>query len=150
MNAIQTAIDNLRTAIAGLQSGEGPVPFIEGHGLQSHRFRFEWRDEKLSIDYELPCACVLSDEESQREDDAEIGAACRMAILLLSALEAGELLQEGEASLSVTCDDGGTHYAVFDAEGETLDTGDDWAVLVSRLEEVFMEKASGGFSIIWP
>ena len=72
MSAIQTAIDNLKTAIAGLQSGEGPIPFINGHGLQSHRFRFEWRDEKLS------------------------------------------------------------------------------AVLVSRLEEVFMEKASGGFSIIWP
>lgn len=79
------------------------------------------------------------------------GAACRMALLLLVAHEAGTLLHEGEARLSASCDERGTRYAVFDAEGETLDEGDDWAVLTARLEAAF---PGGGdeaeLSVIWP
>ena len=149
MNATQTTLNNLRAAIAGLENGEGPAPFIEGHGLQSRRFRFNWSDEALSIDFDLPCSCVLSDEESRREDDAAIGAACRMAVLLLYAQEAGTLLRDDEARLMVSCDRSGNHYAVLDARGEALDSGDDWSVLAARLEVAFGENASG-VAVIWP
>ena len=144
-------INGLHAAIAALDVGEEPVEFIGGHGLQSRRFRFAWRDEALAIDIDLPWGRVLSGEEAQAADAAEVGAACRMALLLLVAHEAGTLLHEGEARLSASCDERGTRYAVFDAEGETLDEGDDWAVLTARLEAAF---PGGGdeaeLSVIWP
>lgn len=152
MNCKET-IEELRAAVAALDVGEEVGRFMEGHGLQSRRFRFEWRDDALDIDIDLPWARVLSDEETQAADIAEIGAACRMAILLLTASEAGVLLHanDGEARLIVSCDDDGTSYAVLDADGETLDEGDDWSVLAARLEAAFpADGASPAVSVIWP
>ena len=87
----------------------------------------------------------LSDEASQKEDDEEIGAAIRMAILLLTT--AGRI---GSASrMEVSCDDRGTTYAVFAADGELEDSGTDWAPLVKRFETELGD-APESLSIIWP
>lgn len=102
---IDQTIEELREAAATLEQGGLPERFAAGHGIQSRRFRFEWQDEVLSLDFDLPCARLLSDEETQREEGAEAAAACRMGMLLLAARRDGTLLQEGEATLSATCGD---------------------------------------------
>ena len=38
------AIAGLENALNEIESGEGLSTFVEGHGLQSHRFRFEWSE----------------------------------------------------------------------------------------------------------
>ena len=35
------AVASLENALEEIKSGEGLSTFVEGHGLQSHRFRFE-------------------------------------------------------------------------------------------------------------
>ena len=135
MDRIDKAIADLQEVISGVEGGGVPARFLEGHGLQSRRFRFRWRDEVLALDFDLPCARILSAEADQRADDAEIAAACRMGLLLLFARSSGELLhdEEGEASLFASCRDGGTRYVLRDASGKIRDAGG-WSVLVSRLE----------------
>ena len=149
---IDQTIEELREAAATLERGGLPETFAAGHGVQSCRFHFEWRDETLSIDFDLPCARLLSDEETQREEAAEAAAAARMGMLLLAARCDGTLLREGEATLSVTCDDFGTSYEIRDAAGETLDSDDDWSPLAARLESIFGAAASAAEApaIIWP
>lgn len=78
------AVEELRAAFAELESGEGLTRFVGGHGIQSQVFEFEWSEPSLGISFRLPYARVLSDEESQKADEEEIGAAIRMAILLLT------------------------------------------------------------------
>ena len=90
-------MDDLRAELKGFEAGEGLSRFTGGHGLQSNVFRFSWDEPMLRIDLELPYACVLSEDEQQADDDAEISASMRMAILLLSAAEKGTLLQDGVA-----------------------------------------------------
>ena len=80
------AIAELKAALSDLESGEGLTRFVGGHGIQSRVFEFEWDEPSLGIRFRLPCGRLLSDEESQKEDDAEIGAAIRMAVLLLSTV----------------------------------------------------------------
>ena len=132
---IDGAIADLQEVLAGVEGDGVPARFMAGHGLQSRRFRFRWRDDVLALDFDLPCARVLSAEGDQRADDAEIAAACRMGLLLLSARFSGELLraEEGESSLFVSCGDGGTRYVLRDADGKIRDAGG-WSVLVVRLE----------------
>ena len=56
----------------------------------------------------------------------------------------------GSASrMEVSCDDRGTTYAVFAADGELEDSGTDWAPLVKRLEAELGDD-SESVSIIWP
>ena len=99
----------------------------------------------LDISFRIPYARVLSDEESQKEDEEEIGAAIRMAILLMSTVES-----RGEASrISVACNDRGTSYVVYSADGEVEDSGADWTPLVKRLEAELGD-APDSLSIIWP
>ena len=108
-NAAETrkgTIAALNAALEELESGEGLSRFLDGHGLMSRRVEFEWREPKLEIDFRLPYARVLADEESQQDDDAEIGAAIRMAILLLTV--DGEKADDIDGmSLSVWVDDTG-------------------------------------------
>ncbi len=114
----------------------------------SRRFEFEWREPKLEIDFRLPYARVLADEESQQDDDAEIGAAIRMAILLLTV--DGEKANDIDGmSLSVWVDESGAGYSIRDAEGEVVDSGDDWSGLVHRLESALPE-GEESLSVIWP
>lgn len=87
----EETIEELRAALAELESGEGLSRFVEGHGLQSRFFAFSWKSEGLSIDFNLPCGRVLLDEEEQALDAARVGAALRMAILLLTAADGGKL-----------------------------------------------------------
>ena len=139
------ALAELKAAFAELESGEGLTRFVGGHGIQSRVFEFEWDEPALGIRFRLPYARLLQDEAAQKEDDEEIGAAIRMAILLLTT--AGRL--ESESRLEVSCDDHGTSYAVYAADGELEDSGTDWAPLVKRLETEFGDSAEP-LSIIWP
>ena len=151
MENIDKTIAELGEVVSGIETDGLSARFIEGHGLQSRRFRFDWTDDTLT----LPCRRLLSSEETQCADEAEIAAACRLGLLLLAARRDGKLLrgEEGEASLAATCDDFGARYAIRDAEGETLDAGDGWAVLAARLEGAFApdaETAEEAVSIILP
>ena len=139
------AVEKLRVAFAELESGEGLTRFVGGHGIQSRVFEFEWSDPALEISFRIPYARVLSDEASQKDDEEEIGAAIRMAILLLSTV--GRL--ESVSQISVSCNDRGTMYAVYSADGELEDSGTDWMPLVKRLE-AGLGDAPETLSIIWP
>ena len=77
------AIEELRSAFAEIESTAGLTRLVGGHGIQSRVFEFEWREPSLEISFRLPYARVLSDEATQKEGDAEISAAIRMAILRL-------------------------------------------------------------------
>ena len=150
-NAAETregTIAALNAALEELESGEGLSRFVDGHGLMSRRFEFEWLEPKLEIDFRLPYARVLADEESQQNDDAEIGAAIRMAILLLTV--DGEKADDIDGmALSVWVDESGAGYSIRDAEGEVVDSGDDWSGLVHRLESALPE-GEESLSVIWP
>ena len=139
------AVEELRAVSAELESGEGLTRLVGGHGIQSRVFEFEWSEPALEISFRIPYARVLSDEASQKDDEEEIGAAIRMAILLLSTV--GRL--ESVSRISVSCDDHGTTYAVYSADGEIEDSGTDWSPLVKRFETELGD-ASESLSIIWP
>ena len=144
----EETIEELRAALAELESGEGLLRFVEGHGLQSRVFAFSWESEELSIDFELPCERVLSDEEDQALDAARVGAALRMAILLLSVAAEGKLLAEGEARISVSADEDGARDAIVGPDGEEIDAGEDWDPLVARLDAALPD--GDDVQIIWP
>ena len=145
----QEMIDALRAAMAEMESEEGLVSFIEGHGLQSRVFALSWQSDTLRIDFRLPFARVLSDEEEQELDKARIGAAIRLAVLLLNSDEAGKLLQDGESTISVYADDSGAGYSVVDADGAEVDSGEGFEPLVARLESS-LDSEEGHLTIIWP
>ncbi|MBR4614243.1 MAG: hypothetical protein IKO55_01435 [Kiritimatiellae bacterium] len=138
-------LGELKVAFAELESGAGLTRFVGGHGIQSRVFEFEWDEPALGIRFRLPYARLLQNEAAQKADDAEIGAAIRMAILLLAT--AGRM--ESESRIEVSCNDGGTAYAVYSADGELEDSGTDWAPLVKRFETEFGD-AAAPLSIIWP
>lgn len=103
-------VEELRAALAELDSGEGLGRFVEGHGLQSRFFAISWESERLEIAFRLPYARVLSDENDQSLDAARVGAAIRMAILLLTVAAEGKLLSEGETRISVEADEDGALF----------------------------------------
>ncbi len=148
INTREDAIAELRAALGELESGEGLSRFVGGHGLMSCLFEFQWNEPALEIDFRLPYARVLAEEESQKEDDAEIGAAIRMAILLLTVAAEGKLLFDGEAALYVSADEDGASYSIKGPNGEMVDAGDDWASLVERLNAVISD--DGDIQVIWP
>ncbi len=139
------AIAELKAALSDLESGEGLTRLVGGHGIQSRVFEFAWSEPALEIDFRLPYGRLLSDEESQKEDDAEIGAAIRMAILLLTT--AGR--PDAAARIEVACTDRGTTYAIYDAVGTLEDSGSDWGPLVRRLETA-LGNDTETVSVIWP
>jgi hypothetical protein len=143
------AIEELRSALAELESGEALSDFVEGHGLQSRYFAFSWRSDWLSISYRLPYARILSGEDAVSFDNARIGAAIRMAMLLLSATSAEAILHDGEAELSVEAGESGVRYAITGLDGEEVDSAEDWQPLISRLEND-LSAAGDGLQIIWP
>lgn len=148
INTRKDAIAELRAALGELESGEGLSRFVGGHGLMSCLFEFQWNEPALEIDFRLPYARVLAEEESQKEDDAEIGAAIRMAILLLTVAAEGKLLFDGEAAIYVSADEDGASYSIKGPNGEMVDAGDDWASLVERLNAVISD--DGDIQVIWP
>lgn len=154
----EETIAALNAALAELEGGEGlGAPeggegglsrFIGGHGIMSRRFEFAWREPALEIDFRLPYARVLSGGESQQDDDAGIGAAIRMAILLLTVDGRKGEDMDG-MSVSVWADEAGAGYAVRDANNEIVDSGDDWSGLVHRLESALGD-GEEGLAVIWP
>ena len=143
----QAVINELQTALAELESCEELTRFISGHGLQSRQFQFSWHEPSLHIDCHLPFARVFMDEQTQRQDEAEICAAVKVALLLLNAAAKGTLLREEEAGLSVTMREEGVLYRILGSEGETLDADSDLHVLISRLELTLPGEADQ--SILW-
>ena len=144
----EETIAELNAALVELESGEGLSRFAGGHGLMSRRFEFGWSEPALEIDFRLPYGRVLSDDEPQEDDDAEIGAAIRMAILLLTVEGRKSDGADGMA-VSVWADENGAGYSLRDAQGEIVDSGDDWSGLVHRLESVLPE-GEEELSVIWP
>lgn len=142
-------IERLKEAMAEMETEDGLVSFVEGHGVQSRFFAFSWRSDDLEINFRLPFARVLSVEEEQELDKARIGAAIRLAVLLLNSDEAGKLLQDGESTISVYADDSGAGYSVVDAEGAEVDSGEGFEPLVVRLESS-LDSEEGHLTIIWP
>ena len=114
----------------------------------SRVFEFRWSEPALEIDFRLPYALVLADEEDQQAADAEIGAAIRMAMLLLTVAGTKDDNFAGLRT-SVWADGNGVGYSIHDGENEMVDSGDDWTGLVRRLESSLPE---GGeeLAIIWP
>ena len=144
----EETIAALNAALAELEGGEGLSLFTGGHGFMSRRFEFGWSEPTLEIDFQLPYARVLSDDESQKDDDAEIGAAIRMAILLLT-VEGRPTDGVDGMFLNVWADETGVGYSIRDANGELVDSGDDWSGLVHRLESALPE-GEESLSVIWP
>ena len=143
------AIAELENALEEIESGEGLSTFVEGHGLQSHRFRFEWSEPLLHISYDLPTGRVLSSEDDQKSDDAEVGAAIRLALVLLRAFRQGKPEAFEDGALSVSCDDDGARYEIRAADGSVIDEEEGWSGLASRLEGVFGD-LSEELMIFWP
>ena len=139
------AVEELRAAFAELELSEGLTRLVGGHGIQSRVFEFEWSDPALDISFRVPYGRVLSDEAAQKDDNEEIGAAIRMAILLLTT--AGHLADGPR--IAVSCNDRGTSYAVYSADGELEDSGTGWAPLVKRFESELGDIPSP-LSVIWP
>ncbi len=144
-NDRETRVAELTAALAALEDGDAPAPFLGGHGIQSRLFEFAWRDNALEIDFRLPWGLALDDEESRRERNAEIGAAIRLAILLIGR-------REGGGKTVVYADERGAGYSVFAADGSLEDAGDDWTPLVRRLEGAMESSrpACSGIKVIWP
>ena len=143
------AIEALRSALAELESGNWLSNFVEGHGIQSWYFAFSWQSDWLRIEYRLPYRRVLSGDEAVSLDNARIGAAIRMAVLLLASTSAEAVLHDGEAALSVEAGESGLRYEITGPDGEEIDSADDWQPLIARLEN---DPSSSGESlkIIWP
>ena len=76
---------------------------------------------------------MFSNEDAQNLDAARVGAAIRLAILLLASSSSGTLLHDGAASLSVTADDSGASYSIVGTDGEVVDSGEKWEPLIARL-----------------
>ena len=142
-------IEELKAALAELESEDGLVRFVGGHGIQSRFFAFGWRDERLEIDIRLPYARLLSDKQVQEEDAAKVGVAIRFSILLLVAEEEGRLLADGESRILVEADESRLRYVTYDAAGAVCDSGDEWEPLVARLKATF-PGGGEGFQVIWP
>lgn len=138
------AIAALNVALEELDTEEGLTSFVEGHGIQSLFFVWRWNDERRRIDFHLPYARVLETEEEQKEDCAEIAAAIKMALLLLSL---GNTLEE---RIEVDCDEDGTRYSVRTTDGELVYSGDDWRTLLNRIETILPSDAETNITIIWP
>ena len=147
-NTREDAVAELRAALGELESGEGLSRFVGGHGLMSCLFEFQWNEPALEIDFRLPYARVLSDEESQKDDDAEVGAAIRMAILLLT-VEGMKTDGADGTVVSVWVDENGAGYSIRDAQGELVDSANDWSGLVHRLESALPE-GEEDLAVIWP
>lgn len=145
------ALDRLKTAIREIESGQ-PLSDLEGgHGIQSRTFEFAWKTPTLEIAFSMPYDRVLDDDETRQTDDDAIGAACRLAILLIEADAAGTLLAEGETALRASFDRlSGAAYRTTGPDGAVVDAADDWAPLAARLETAFHPAGGDLLSIIWP
>ena len=145
----KAVIEELKAALGELESEHGLERFVEGHGLQSREFVFEWREPGLEMEFRLPYARVLSEGVEQEADAARIGGACRLAVLLLWAKGEGGGLAEGEAGLAVYSDEDGDGYEIYGPSGVVMDSGTDWEPLIARLKGAGADVATG-FQIIWP
>ncbi len=113
------ALGELQVALEELESGEGLARFVGGHGIQSRTFEFSWSDPAREMDFRLPYMRVLGGEEQMESDNATIGAAIRVAMMLLMAEPESERI----ARVKVVCDDRSTVYQIFSSDGSLVDSG---------------------------
>ena len=125
----EETIERLSAALEEIEGGRSPGGFTGGHGVQSRVFEFRWSEPSLEIDFRLPYDLVFDDEEARKARAAEIGAAIRMAILLLKVVDSGGL--GGRVAVSAAAR--GVFYGIFGENGEAEDSGNDWSRLASRL-----------------
>ena len=145
------AVNQLKTAIRELESGDGLTALTGGHGLQSRTFEFSWSTPTLAISFTMPYDRILDDDESRQADNDNICAACRLAILLIESDAVGSLLAEGENAMSVSFDRlVGAHYQTTNTDREIVDSGDEWNGLVTRLARTMQSDGQDAVSIIWP
>ena len=114
----------------------------------SRMFEFSRSEPTLEIDFRLPYAHVLMDEESQKADEAEFSMAPRMATLLLT-VEGQKSESPEKLGLNVWSNEDGIGYELHDEEGNEIDSGDDWTGLVHRLDAALPHKDETP-TIIWP
>ena len=143
-NDREATLAQLTAALTALEGGGPPAPFLGGHGIQSRLFEFAWSDPALEIDFRLPWGLALDEEELRRARDAEVGAAIRLAMLLLQAPAA-----EDGGRTAVAADSRGVSYAVFAPDGSLEDADDDWEPLVRRLETNLADPAPAA-TVFWP
>jgi len=143
------AISALEAALDEIQSGEGLLTFVEGHGLQSRVFRFEWIEPSLEIHFRLPVDRVLSGQEVRAADEAEAGAAIRMALLLLGVAQSGKGKAPCYGALYVDCNEDGAGYSIAAPDGKIVEEQNGWSGLVRRLEN-FLAPDDEAITIIWP
>lgn len=104
----QETINELKAALAELESENGLERFLDGHGLQSRVFAFAWNEERLAIDIRLPYARVLEDEETQAADAAMVGPTGAGKTTLINLLmrfyeiNGGEIWVDGVNSKEMT------------------------------------------------
>ena len=136
-------IEKLQQSLAELEAGDELSNFIAGHGFQSRYFCFDWQEANLSIHIRLPYGRLLDTADDQTQNDLNLGVALRMTILLMKVENAGE------GTLEVSCDAEGVSYTTFDADGNEVDTGDDWLPLVKRLEHL-SDEDQNAMAVFWP
>ncbi len=127
---MEETIDELSAALEELESGQGLSRFTGGHGVQSRVFEFRWSEPSLEIDFRLPYDLAFDDDDARKARETEIGAALRMAILLLKTAGTGGF----GGRVSATATSRGVFYEIVGEDGETEDSGDDWSHLANRLE----------------
>ena len=142
------ALAALEDALEEIEGGDGLSTFVEGHGLQSRRFRFEWHEPVLHISYDLPTGRVLAPVEAQKADDEEAAAAIRLAILVFRAMLDGRTEELEDGSVWLWCDEDGARYAIYGSDGSLEDKGDGWAVLMPPLEILFRD-VSKTLAVFW-
>ncbi len=128
------AVAELKAALAELESDEGLVRFVGGHGLQSRVFEFQWSDPALELDFRLPYARVLSGEEAMKSDDEEIRAAIKMAMLLMMV----DMESNGIGRIRVARDDRGASYRIYAQDGSLQESGEDWGAILYILDGQFI------------
>lgn len=129
----------MKTVLVKFESCEELSHFVGRHGLMSRMFEFKWSKPTLEIDFHLPYARFLMDEESQKADETEISTVIRMAILLLT-VEGQKSKSPEKLSLNVWANMDGIGYALHDEEWNEIDSAYDWTGLVHRLDAALPHK----------
>jgi len=106
-------------------TGEAFVVGIGGHGLASRFFRLAARTDRVDFDFVVPAFNALDDADRRAESLENVRTVCRLACLALAKKD----WSDDVARIAAEWDgfgDAGLAWSVFNAEGETVRTGDDW------------------------
>lgn len=132
------AVDAFEPAEDGDLLACGPT----GHGIASWNFRMRVKTASLDIDVVLPCQRVLENEETRKNQAADLRTACSVVFSALRIAAKG--LPDGRRLL-VTCDPMlNFSWRVVAADGTVEQEGAEWAELVEALFRLLDDVAEGG------